>query len=140
MNMGLMRSLTKEQLEMCEPEDLIRHILCLRSREEDQLKDLSVKEFILQQCNHSDNIPQNNGMVLAPTPFDDLYFEYKMWHHEQGKKWDYSLTKKKIIKSEFLKWQEESKWGLSVGQNRKEGKPNGTLNKPYINLVVISED
>ena len=140
MNMGLMRSLTKEQLEMCEPEDLIRHILCLRSREEDQLKDLSVKEFILQQCNHSDNIPQNNGMVLAPTPFDDLYFEYKMWHHEQGKKFNKSKEYKQKIKEDLIKWQKESVYGCFMAKTKKEGQPNGSLKYPLFNLVVNQED
>tara|TARA_R110000824_G_scaffold380401_1_gene572786 strand:- start:729 stop:1151 length:423 start_codon:yes stop_codon:yes gene_type:complete len=140
MNMGLMNSFTKDQLELCEPEDLIRYILCLRSRAEDQLKDLSVNKFIEQQCKRSDNIPQLNGEWKAPTCYGDLYYRYRMWHLEEGKKMDYSPNNKKKIKGEFLKWQQESPFGLSLGKNLKEGKPNGSERHPYFNLVVIEED
>tara|TARA_R110002020_G_scaffold136322_1_gene304079 strand:- start:1196 stop:1612 length:417 start_codon:yes stop_codon:yes gene_type:complete len=138
MNMGLMRSFTKEQLEMCEPEDLIRYILCLRSREEQYVKNVPLEQFIKDRCIVTDCIEQVNGNFIAPTPFDDIFYEFKQWCQELGHRCNDSYKKK--TKGDLLKWQEETSFGLSVGQNRKEGKPNGTMSRPYFNLVVISED
>ena len=33
-----------------------------------------------------------------------------------------------------------SEYGLAVGKDMKEGKPNGSVRKPYFNLVVKDED
>tara|TARA_R110002096_G_scaffold157160_2_gene322014 strand:+ start:115 stop:537 length:423 start_codon:yes stop_codon:yes gene_type:complete len=138
-NIGLMRSLTKEQLEMCYHDDLVQHILSLRSElNEKYVKILPLEQFIKDRCIVTDCIPQVNGNFMAPTSFDDIFFEFKQWCQELGHRCNDSYKKK--TKGDLLKWQEETSFGLSVGQNRKEGKPNGTLSRPYFNLVVISED
>ena len=36
-------------------------------------------QWIDQTCEISDNIPQKNGLELAPTSFDDLFYSYKEW-------------------------------------------------------------
>jgi len=136
-NIGLMRSLTKEQLELCHHDDLVQHILSLRSElNENYVKILPLDQFINDRCIVTDNIQQINGWLIAPTKFDDLFWEFNQWCKEQG----HRRHDKKKTKQYLLKWQEESSFGLSVGKTRKEGKPNGTEIYPYFNLVVISED
>ena len=39
-----------------------------------------------------------------------------------------------------MKWQEKSKYGLSIGKNMKAERPNGSERTPYFNLKVIQEE
>jgi P4 family phage/plasmid primase-like protien len=95
-----------------------------------------VGQWISQSCDVVDNDKQNNGLELAPTCFADLYFEFRGWCQEQG----YKPPDKKKTKDDLLKWQEKSVYGLSIGQNMKAGKPNGSVSKPYFNLKVLDDD
>ena len=87
-------------------------------------------------CEIVDNNKLSNGLELAPTCFGDLEYEFKQWCSEQG----YKVPDKKKTKDDLLKWQEKSKYGLSMGNNMKAGRPNGSLNKPYFNLKVIEDE
>ena len=95
-------------------------------------------QWIDQTCEISDNIPQKNGLELAPTSFDDLFFSYKEWCHEQG--YPCTDSHKKKTKDDLMKWQEKSKYGLSLGRYKKDGRANGTLTHPSFNLKVIQEE
>ena len=95
-----------------------------------------VGQWIDQTCEISDNIPLKNGLELAPTSFDDLFYSYKEWCKEQ----DYKLPNKKKTKDDLMKWQEKTKYGLSLGRYKKDGRANGTLTHPSFNLKVIQEE
>ena len=95
-----------------------------------------VGQWIEQCCDISDNIPQPNGLELAPTSFDNLFYAYKGWCQEQG----YKTPDKKKTKDDLLKWQEKTTYGLSMGQNMKSGRPNGSVRAPHFNLTVIEDE
>ena len=95
-----------------------------------------VGQWIDQTCNICDNVPQNNGLELAPTCFEDLFYEFKQWCQEQG----YKSPDKKKTKDDLMKWQEKSIYGLAIGQNMKAGRPNGSLSKPYFNLKIVEDE
>ena len=95
-----------------------------------------VGQWIDQMCELCDNIPQSNGLELAPTCFGDLEYEFKQWCQEQG----YKVPDKKKTKDDLLKWQDKSKYGLSLGRYKKDGRPNGTMGYPSFNLKVIKEE
>ena len=92
-----------------------------------------VGQWIEQVCEIVDNIKNDNGQECAPTVFEDLFFDFKGWCQEQGHK---SPDKKKT-KDDLLKWQEQSTYGLSLGRNMKQGRPNGSERTPYFNLKVV---
>ena len=95
-----------------------------------------VGQWIDQTCEISNNISLKNGLELAPTSFDDLFYSYKEWCQEQG----YKSPDKKKTKDDLMKWQEKSKYGLSIGKNMKAERPNGSERTPYFNLKVIQEE
>ena len=95
-----------------------------------------VGQWIGQCCEMADNKIEENGSEEAPTCFGDLFFKFNSWCQEQG----YKSADKKKTKDDLMKWQEKSKYGLSIGQNKKAGRPNGSLNKPYFNLIVVEEE
>ena len=152
MNMDLMNTFTNDQLIMCEKENLIMYIIEMRKERRDSEANSEVNSeansestkvkrldlFIEERCTTSSEIQLSNGMFLAPTCFEDLYFEFKMWCL------DYSYSSlpldKNRIKKQLLQWQKHSEYGLSLGKTMKEGRKNGSERKPYFNLVVISED
>jgi len=95
-----------------------------------------VGQWINQCCEIGDNVPQANGLEQAPTSFDNLFEEYKGWCQEQG----YKAPDKKKTKDDLLKWQEKTKYGLSMGQNMKSGRPNGSVRTPYLNLKMVEDE
>ena len=97
-----------------------------------------VGQWIDQSCEITDSIDQGNGLELAPTCFGDLWYQFKNWCQDQG--YPCTDSHKKKTKDDLIKWQEKSKYGISIGQNMKAGRPNGSLNKPYFNLTVIQDE
>ena len=93
-----------------------------------------VSQWIEQACEESPNII-NDGIENAPTSFEDLYEDFDEWCKEQGHK-----SQKNKVKEDLLKWQEKTKYGLSVGKSKKDGCSNGTRRKPLFNLVILDED
>ncbi len=94
-----------------------------------------VGQWIEQSCEESDN-HDDDGIQRAPTSFGDLYEDFEEWCKEQG----YKAANKKKTKDDLMKWQEKSKYGLSLGKNKAAGKPNGSKKHPLFNLIVIDED
>jgi len=97
-----------------------------------------VGQWIEQSCEIANNIQQKNGLEMAPTCFDDIFYEFKQWCQRQGHPCNDSHKKK--TKEDLMKWQEKTSYGLSIGQNKKAGRPNGSLSKPYFNLKVIQDE
>jgi len=95
-----------------------------------------VGQWIGQACEESENIPQNNGQELAPACFEDIEWAFKQWCQGQG----YKIPDKKKTKEDLLKWQDQSKYGLSLGRYKKDGRPNGTQMYPRFNLKVIESE
>ena len=95
-----------------------------------------VGQWIEQACKIVDNNKLANGLEQAPTCFSDLYFEFKTWCQCLG----YEAPDKKKTKDDLLKWQDKSKFGLSLGRYRKDGRPNGTIGYPLFNIRVIEEE
>jgi len=95
----------------------------------------TVGQWIEQSCEVCDNIPYN-GLELAPTSFEDLFYKFKEWCQEQG----YKPADKKKTKEDLLKWQEKSVYGLSLGRYKKDGRANGTTGYPSFNLKVVEDE
>ena len=94
-------------------------------------------QWIDQSCEIVDNNVLDNGLELAQTCFEDLFWDYKQWCQKQG--YPCNDSHKKKTKDDLMKWQEKSKYGLSMGKTKKEGRPNGSTQKPYFDLKVIVE-
>ena len=92
-----------------------------------------LEKFISEECKETDNITQKNGKEVAPTSFDDLFYEFKWWSQYQG----FRRMDKKKTKILFLQHQKYSKYGLDLGQTIKDGRPNGSERKLYLNLVWV---
>ena len=150
MNMELMASFTDEQLTMCEKENLIEYIKGLKEEiesykcfeEEEDINPLD--KFIEQRCTSKESIYDPSLLHIAsppwraPTHFQDIYYEYKIWCKEQG--YGAKCWGKKQVYNHLLNWQRDSSYGLSLGKTLKDGTQNGTMRVTYFNLVVISED
>ena len=95
-----------------------------------------VGQWIDQACEEGDNVQLKNGIEMAPTSFADLFFDYSAWCKEQG----YKPPDKKKTKDELLKWQEKSKYGLSIGKKKSENLPNGSERAPSFNLIIVEEE
>ena len=65
---------------------------------------------------------------------EDLYEDFEEWCKENGCK-----AQKNKIKIDLLKWQEKSKYGLSIGKTTKDSCCNGTKRKPLFNLVLLED-
>jgi hypothetical protein len=89
-------------------------------------------EFNLTEA---DNVTDLKGMSYAPTHFETLYDNYVEWCDEEIVK----PQPKKFVKDNLLKWQEKSKYGLSIGKTKKdsEGMSNGYLKSPLFNLKIV---
>ena len=95
-----------------------------------------VGQWIEQTCEIVDNRVLTNGLEQAPSCFENLFYDFKTWCQSQG----YKSPDKKKTKDDLLKWQEQSKYGLSLGRYKKDGRPNGTIGYPSFNLKVIEEE
>ena len=93
-----------------------------------------VARWIEDFCEIGENVLKN-GVPRAPTSIGTLVDDFEDWAKENGCK-----VKKNKVKEEFLKWQKESSFGLSIGKLMKDGCPNGTKKKPLINLLIIEDD
>lgn len=139
MNMELMNTFTNEQLTMCEKKHLINYIIELRTGlGMCVLSNNSLNLFIEERCTPSPAVQLVQSHLRASTCFEDLYFEYKQWCFEYGH--NQHTPDRQTIKGQLLRWQKDSEYGLAVGKDMKEGKPNGSVRKPYFNLVVKDED
>ena len=135
MNMELINSLTITQLQLCEKEDLINYIKYLKE-EKTIGENHPLHKFIEERCIHTAS--DESYPHRAPTHYQDIYYEYKVWC--QGLGLNHTLWNKKKILQLLCDWQRSSIYGFSVGKSLGEGKQNGTMRLPYFNLVVISED
>ena len=143
--MELMASFTDEQLTMCEKENLIEYIKGLKEEiksykcfeEEEDINPLD--KFIEQRCTSKESIYHPSASIhRAPTHFQDIYYEYKIWCKEQG--YGAKCWERKKVYNHLVNWQRDSSYGLSLGKTLKDGTQNGTTRVTYFNLVVISED
>jgi len=76
----------------------------------------------------------SNGVTLAPTGFEDIYYEYKEFRRTEGL--NYDAGDKKLIKGLMISAQKQTKYGLDIGQQKKGFKKNGTHRQPYFNFVI----
>jgi len=94
-----------------------------------------VGQWITDLCESADNIIATDGVLeLAPTERDPLYDSFEEWCEEQGQK--KVMDKKEFTKS-LLTWQTRSSYGLKIGKNKADQKPNGTKRSPRFNLKII---
>ena len=96
----------------------------------------TVGQWIEQECEECENKMYPNGDELAPTNFEDLFFEFKNWCSKQG----YKPPEKKKTKETFIKWQEKSKWGYCIGRKKSDKRPNGTQSNPCFNLKILDDN
>ena len=93
-----------------------------------------VSQWIEQSCEISGN-ETKNGVMKAPTSFQDLWDDFDEWCKDQGHKY-----KKSKMKDDLFRWQESSEYGLSLGKRMSDGCSNGTRKNPYFNIVVIEDE
>ena len=95
-----------------------------------------VNIWINERCVERHNIIDVDGITpFAPSTLVDLYFDYREWmEYEYDDHWK-SVDKKKF-RNALLKWQENSKWGLTIGKNKADFKVNGYTLKPLFNLAL----
>ncbi len=94
-----------------------------------------VGQWIQQCCEIAPNEVSDNGLELAPTSLNDLFYEFRSWCSEQGQR----PPDKKKTKEDLFKWQEKTTYGLSVGRTKRDKRPNGTETYPLFNLKVLTE-
>ena len=138
MSKSLMDSLSVKQLELCEKGHLIEYIIDLKKLCGEEPKKSLLEQFIDETCDLTDCETDKNGNWVAPSTFNDIFLEYKMWLMGLGHRFDYS--KKLQLKEDLIKWQKESVYGCFMAKTKKEGQPNGSLKYPLFNLVVNQED
>ena len=98
---------------------------------------VQIVQWIEQNCIEADNVLSKDGITqIAPTDFETLYDNYVEWCQEEEL---VNSADKKTFKTEILKWQEKSKYGLSIGKTKEESHnmPNGYLRSPFINLKIV---
>jgi len=94
----------------------------------------NVGRWINESCEETPNTIID-GLEKAPTSFEDLYSDFEDWCKENGIK-----AQKSKIKEDLMRWQEKSRYGLSLGKSVKDGCSNGTKRKPLFNLTVLEEE
>ena len=138
MDSKLMNTFTNEQLLMCEKETLIKYINDIKKELPKSFELYPYfKTFIEGRYREADMITTvKTKQMLAPTMFDDIYFEFKGFCLEYG----YKRPDKKQTKNLLIEHQTLSNYGLCLGKNLKEGKPNGSEMRPYFNLILMEEE
>lgn len=95
-----------------------------------------IGQWIRDQCEEADNITDTDGVTqFAPGSLQNLFDTFKDWFEDQEV--DVKQPDKKAFKVELIKWQESSKWGLSVGKNKSDMRVNGCKSTPLFNLKVV---
>ena len=72
----------------------------------------------------------------TPTPFKDLKTKFNDWYDDEGYN-SKNKPQQKELKDYLMKWQDKSKWGLSLGD---KNSPNGSKSRPKFNLKPIDEE
>ena len=103
-----------------------------------------VHEFLLE-CEEADDIHMSlddevsvDGEMItrpifyisAPTTFNELYSNFQEWCDTLGE----SNISKENVKSIMIKFQDESAYGLEIGECEEYLKKNGTLESPKFNF------
>ena len=150
MEKELIDTFTNEQLLMCEKETLIKYINDLRdfwpmapSAGSDKKNIIAVsplERFLNEKCVIKQNVMNTEGLYpIAPTSFDDLFYDYRWFCKEVGES-PVLYSHKKEIKHRMLEAQKQTEYGLSLGTRKKDGKKNGTHYKPCFNFVFIEDE
>jgi hypothetical protein len=92
-------------------------------------------KFIAEECEEIDNIG-----VVAPTMFEDIYYEFRGWIDKQDLAGRVKGCNKKLIKSFMIEAQEQSKYGLDLGKVLADKRKNGTALKLRVNFVCKNKD
>tara|TARA_Y100000389_G_scaffold61558_1_gene57619 strand:- start:68 stop:568 length:501 start_codon:yes stop_codon:yes gene_type:complete len=94
--------------------------------------------FVKVCCIYDDKcIEDDKGIGRAPTNFDEFYFKFKKWCDKNdlvGRVKD--INNRNLVKTFIMKLQDESKYGLNIGQKLNECMVNGTKSTLFINIVV----
>ena len=96
-----------------------------------------VNIWINERCVERHNIIDVNGITRsfrAPSTLDNLFLDYKDWHEDSMLA--YRVVYKRDFTKALLKWQEHSKWGLTLGRNKSQQKVNGYRTRPRFNLAL----
>tara|TARA_R110001592_G_scaffold296305_1_gene566716 strand:+ start:243 stop:917 length:675 start_codon:yes stop_codon:yes gene_type:complete len=110
------------------------------SRVESFLSECSEVDHI--QITEDDEVTMPNGVVIsrpisywsAPVKFNDLYIGFCGWCDEDGP----SAPSKEDVKSMMIKCQENSSYGLDIGEYDEQLKKNGTHENPKFNYKFES--
>ena len=89
----------------------------------------------IELCEIVPNIKNDDGSEIAPTDFEDLFYQINDWCKKVGHK----LQDKKKTMADLKKWQRKSKFGIQMGTKKSERCVNGTTQDPKFNLVYKPE-
>ena len=70
--------------------------------------------------------------------FDELYDDWENYCDNEGIH-QRQRPEKKEIKTELMKMQDKTNYGLVIGKNKSDNAPNGTKRKPKFNFKVIDD-
>jgi len=105
------------------------------------LHDIFIK-FLEDKCELKDHVScASCPSGLAPTNFMDICFEFKTWFDQMdlvGRVKGHN--DRKLLKGFMMEAQEQSKYGLEIGNHMKDGCKNGTARNLYVNFVCKDED
>jgi chromosome segregation ATPase len=91
-----------------------------------------VDKFIKDCCEECENI--KDGIIeVAPTELNNLYCDFKDWCLKE----DLDAPRRNRFKEGLKKWQENSRFGLDIGEKKSVTGINGYEAKPRFNLKVI---
>jgi len=146
MESELMNTFTNEQLGMCDKDTLIKYINDIKEQQKptlllhsviksDMVSVCPLDRFLNEKCALKDDNKLNNGRTLAPTGFEDIYYEYKQFRKDEGL--DYGVGDKAEIRELFILAQKQTKYGLDIGQRKNDLRKNGSLRQPYLNFALI---
>ena len=107
----------------------------VKSATKDYRNENNVLGQFIDLCDEVDNNENDDGSEIAPTDFEDIFYQFTDWIKKVGHK---PQDKKKTM-ADMIKWQRKSKFGIQMGKRKSDKCVNGTTQDPKFNLVYTPE-
>ena len=91
--------------------------------------------WIEQSCIEQDNIVDDDGVLVAPSTFEDLFEDFEQWAKDCGCK----FKKSKVKEIFFVGKKIQSMDCLSV-RPKMDKCCNGTIRQPRFNLTIEDDE
>lgn len=104
----------------------------LKSYAKPKTIDSNINQWITDCCEECENI--KDGIIeVAPTELDNLYCDFKEWAQKE----EIDSPTRNIFRENLKIWQKNSRFGLQIGEKKRDAGINGYEAKPRFNLKVI---